>query len=60
MKVVCRFRPLNDREKQLGNAIVHELLDDKTVAISAAKDGKMEKSSTSNVGSSLAGSNNNN
>ncbi len=33
MKVVCRFRPLNEREKALGNAIVHELLDDKTVAV---------------------------
>lgn len=33
MKVVCRFRPLNEREKALGIAIAQELLDDKTVAV---------------------------
>lgn len=40
VKVVCRFRPLNEREKALGNLTVHDLLDDKTVAI---KDSKLEK-----------------
>lgn len=37
VKVVCRFRPLNEREKALGNAIVHDLLDEKTVAIKDLK-----------------------
>ena len=40
VKVVCRFRPLNEREKALGNTIVHELLDDKTVAIKETKSEK--------------------
>ena len=40
IKVVCRFRPLNEREKALGNSTVQELLDDKTVAI---RDLKYEK-----------------
>ena len=42
VKVVCRFRPLNERQKALGNSIVHELLDDKTVAIKDTKD-KVDK-----------------
>jgi len=33
VKVVCRFRPLNEREKSLGTTVCHELLDDKTVQI---------------------------
>ncbi len=33
VKVVCRFRPLNEREKALGALHCHELLDDKTVQI---------------------------
>jgi hypothetical protein len=33
VKVVCRFRPLNEREKNLGTTVCHELLDDKTVQI---------------------------
>ena len=33
VKVVCRFRPLNQREKSLGATHCHQLLDDKTVQI---------------------------
>lgn len=33
VKVVCRFRPLNEREKALGAVHCHQLLDDKTVQI---------------------------
>jgi hypothetical protein len=33
VKVVCRFRPLNEKEKAMGALHLHELLDDKTVAI---------------------------
>lgn len=33
VKVVCRFRPLNEREKALGAIHCHQLLDDKTVQI---------------------------
>ena len=33
VKVVCRFRPLNEREKALGTTVCHDLLDDKTVQI---------------------------
>lgn len=33
VKVVCRFRPLNEREKALGAAHCHEVADDKTVII---------------------------
>jgi len=33
VKVVCRFRPINEKERAQSNAIVHELLDDKTVSI---------------------------
>jgi hypothetical protein len=33
VKVVVRFRPLNEKEKALGAVHCHELLDDKTTAI---------------------------
>lgn len=31
--MVCRFRPLNEKEKALGALHCHELLDDKTLSI---------------------------
>jgi kinesin family protein 5 len=33
VKVVCRFRPLNEKEKAMGAVHCHELLDDKTLAV---------------------------
>lgn len=33
VKVVVRFRPLNEKEKAMGAVHCHELLDDKTTAI---------------------------
>ena len=42
IKVLCRFRPINERERAQGNVSVHQLLDDKTVMI---KDSRSDKNS---------------
>jgi kinesin family protein 5 len=33
VKVVCRFRPLNEKEKAMGAVHCHEVLDDKTLSV---------------------------
>jgi kinesin family protein 5 len=44
VKVVCRFRPLNEKEKSQGAEIAQELLDDKTVVV---RDSPKEKAISS-------------
>jgi hypothetical protein len=40
VKVVCRFRPINDRERFLGGNTIHQILDNNTIGI---KDTKSDK-----------------
>lgn len=42
VRVVVRFRPLNEKEKVMGQSTIHELYDNKTVVIKEQRNDKTE------------------